>query len=89
MELELLARMVRVNIDHLFLLIITLYPAFCFNGQLQLSSYIRDNFGTLLVCSQQRWATLSSLHWNDINAQVACYELGFGMNLTMCLHYRF
>ena len=60
--------------------------ASCTNGQLKLfDTYDHDGglSGRLLICSNQRWRTLSSVFWTVkyYNSEVACKELGFGMLL--------
>ena len=66
----------------------------CANGETRLVDGETEWEGRLEICFGQRWGTVSSDGWTEINSQVVCNSFGFdftpGMltNLYVCLLWK-
>ena len=67
-------------------------PVNCTEGEISLYGGSKSNEGILHMCTNGAWGTVClNSYWSNINANVACYELGYsayGM-LTYLLLSRF
>lgn len=54
------------------------YSVPCTNGDVRLvERYIRS--GRIEVCDNNSWGTICSNSWDDIDASVACNQLGYSL----------
>ena len=73
----------------------------CVNGDLRLQGGANEREGRLEVCNNQAWGTVCDNFWDNIDAGVACFQLGYTKagkggpinaqaitNLCQHLHYR-
>ncbi len=52
------------------------FAAICHDGELRLvGSFILE--GRLEICFKEEWGTICDDRWDDVDATVACRELGF------------
>ena len=51
----------------------------CTDGKLQIRGYPRVGLGRLEVCVNGTWSTVCKDGWDDIDARVACHQLGFSI----------
>ena len=49
----------------------------CFDGEMRLAEGQREWEGRLEVCLGQRWGTVGSNGWTNVNSQVVCNALGY------------
>ena len=49
----------------------------CFDGEMRLEEGQREWEGRLEVCLGQRWGTVGSTGWTNVNSQVVCNALGY------------
>ena len=56
----------------------TILPtADCDDGEVRLMEGVFEWEGRLEVCFGQRWGTISSDGWTDVNSHVVCNDLGY------------
>ena len=55
------------------------YSVLCNNGDLRLVS---GTEGLLEICNNEEWGTVCDDFWDDTDASVACYQLGYGRQGT-------
>ena len=61
------------------------YTVPCTNGDVRLMEcYIRS--GRIEVCDNNSWGTICSNSWDDIDASVACNQLGYSLYGNQCVH---
>ena len=53
----------------------------CTNGDLRLVEGDDAREGRVEVCNDEEWATVCDDSWDAQDAQVACYQLGYGRDM--------
>jgi deleted-in-malignant-brain-tumors protein 1 len=54
----------------------------CANGALRVAGADLDNAGRLEVCYNAEWGTICDKGWDNLDVQVACYQLGFNKSFV-------
>ena len=67
---------------HLLVLFVSLYDLdmlvdICENSAIRLQGGTNIYEGRVEICSNQQWGTVCDDHWDTMDAQVACKQLGF------------
>ncbi len=50
----------------------------CVDGNIRLVDGTNAREGRVEVCSEEQWGTVCDDLWDSSDAQVACYQLGYG-----------
>ena len=60
-----------------YLHLLVLSAVVCVNGDLRLQGGANEREGRLEICNNQAWGTVCDNFWDNIDAGVACFQLGY------------
>ena len=64
-----------------------IFTADCVDGEVRLMEGKTELEGRLDVCFGQRWGTISSDGWAEINSRIVCSDLGYDLDNGIIVNY--
>ena len=59
----------------------------CDDGDINVQLLVGEISGPVEVCVNKRWATVCPHGWSDVDAAVACRQLGYDSGKSYGIHY--